>query len=65
MAGKSHFCVVAIHSASVVAHSNQFHSALFNFYPAHFRSGIQTIFNKFFYNRRGSFNNFARGNLAD
>jgi hypothetical protein len=55
--------VVARHSLAVVNHTHQTSSSEFDVNLNSPRSGVNRIFDKLFYNRSWSFNNFTGGDL--
>ena len=55
--------VIVVHSAAVVHHANQPFAARFRLDANRSRSGVNRVFEKLFYNRRGPFHNFASRNL--
>jgi hypothetical protein len=56
--------VIAVHAAAVIDHANQRNSAAPNDDINLASTGVETVFNQFFYNRRRPFHDFTGRHLA-
>ena len=56
--------VVFLDAIAVIPHPDQFDAALFHFHIQAPGTGIQAVFQQFFYDRGGTFHHFTSGDLV-